>query len=129
WYAAIQTVLSEEADSKDTLIDIGLKLAARHGGGERAQVLADVSAALRQMQDSLGVINAEAVYHFYPQGRKTITQQRGTASTFDPDLLADILDGPHRELFAKIRTLTTEPEFRLATPEALSDYREMVLGW
>lgn len=129
WHAAIQTVLGEQADPNDTLIDIGLKLAAKHGGGERAQVLADVSAALRQMQDSLGVINAEAVYYFYPQGRKTITQQRATASTFDPDLLADILDGQHKALFAKIRTLTTEPEFRLTTPEALSDYREMVLGW
>src|SRR5690606_18248493 len=77
----------------------------------------------------LGFINRESVYRFYPKTRMTITQGRATKSSFDVDHMAQLLDGAHGELNARIKALLAGPGFEYANPDDLEAYREKVLYW
>lgn len=130
WLSEIQAVIdSDSPERSDTLIDIGLKLAAHHSDGKLSASLAGARAALHSMESNLGFINSETVFHFFPESRKTITEERSTRFTFSVESLADILDSPHGPLHRKIRTLLSEPEFTYADTEDLRIYREKVLEW
>lgn len=130
WLSEIQEVIEPTApDKKDTLVDIGIKLSRRHSNGKMSASLAGAREALHQMEDSLGFINNESVYHFYPEGRKTITQDRATTYTFSVDALAKILDGDHERIYKKVKTLLSEPEFKYFETGDLPAYREKVLEW
>ena len=91
WMTEIQQVRSQlSSDSKDSLVDIGVKLASLHSAS------ANVSSATRQslshIEDALGIISSEATFLFHPEQRKTITAQYGTQHTFDVDALNKILE-------------------------------------
>lgn len=130
WLAEIQKVIDRNAaDKNDSLVDIGIKLSAFHSNGETNISLSEARERLYQMEDALGFIDRESVYQFYSAGRKTITQERGTAHTFPVDTLANILDGEHGHLYLKIKTLLSEPEFRYIETDNLLVYREKVLEW
>jgi acyl-CoA oxidase len=128
WLVAIQEVLDpNDPDKNDSLVDIGLKLSERHSNGKVN--VSSAREALHEMEDTLGFINKESIFLFYPATRKTITQERRTAYTFDVDELAKILDGPHSNIYRKVKTLLSEPEFRYIDPDDLSVYRAKVLEW
>lgn len=129
WFAEIESVLNPESREKDSLIDIGIKLAAHHSGGGLNETVREAQTSLHKMEDTLGFINAESIFHFYPQRRQTITQGRGTELSFDVERLAELLDGPHRDLYRKVKTLLSEPEFRYIESDNLPAYREKVLEW
>ena len=130
WLEEIRGVLGpDNLEKKDSLIDIGLKLAEHHSGGKLPPSLKGAVESLHSMEDSLGFIHSESFFHFYPESRKTVTQQRRTADSFDPDRLADILDGPNKAIFAKVKSLLCEPEFRYTDASDLSAYREQVFVW
>lgn len=130
WLAEIKKVLDPAStDEKDSLIDIGFKLAELHNGGKLNNNLKDARESLHKMEDALGFINSESVFHFYPERRKTITQQRHTAYTFNIDTLSKILDGPHAAINNKIKKLLSDPEFKYIAADNLSNYREKVLQW
>ena len=130
WLSEIQAVIDAASPERsDTLIDIGLKLAALHSDGKLSPSLAGARAALYRMENNLGFINSESVFHFFPESRKTITQGRSTRFSFSIEAMAGILDSPHGHIFKKIKTLLSEPEFRYADPQDLAAYREKVLEW
>ncbi|MEX2235604.1 MAG: acyl-CoA dehydrogenase [Cyclobacteriaceae bacterium] len=130
WLAEIQTVVDPlSPDKKDSLVDIGLKLSKRHSGGKLIAALGGASEPLHKMENALGFINGESVYHFYPESRKTLTQQRGTKFTFDIEHMAGILDGPNKDIYKKVKKLLSEPEFKYPDTEDLPQYREKVLDW
>ncbi len=130
WLAEIRQVLDPSGVDRNTsLVDIGLKLAELHGGRASNGSIAAARESLHMMEESLGFINTESVFHFYPESRKTITQQRSTAATFDIDKLAAILDGEHDSLFKRVKTLLSEPEFTYLYTDDLRLYREKVFEW
>lgn len=130
WLEEIRRVLGpDNVEKKGSLINIGLKLAEYHSGGKLPPALKGAIESLHSMEDSLGFIHGESFFHFYPESRKTVTQQRRTAISFDADKLSDILDGPNKAIFAKVKSLLCEPEFRYTDPSDLSAYREQVLVW
>lgn len=129
WFSEIQTVLVAADEKKDSLIDLGLKLAARRSGDALSDSLRQATASLHRMEDSLGFINSESVFHFYPGSRKTITQQRGTELSFDIGRMGKVLDGDHGAIYQKIKTLLSDPEFTYCEDANLAVYREKVLGW
>jgi acyl-CoA oxidase len=130
WLAEIQTVLDAKApDQNDSLVDIGIKLANLHSHGHLNEAVANARESLHKMENALGFINNESVFHFYPESRKTITQERGTTFNFDIDRLASLLDGPNGDIYKKIKTLLSEPEFKYVGTEDLAAYREKVLEW
>ncbi len=130
WLREIRTVVDpEQPDTNDSLVDLGLKLVRHHTLDSGAQSLVEPQQMMEGMADSLGFINSESVFHFYPQSRKTITQQRGTISNFDVEAMTLLLDGTNRPIYEKVRTLLSEPEFQYMDAADLSAYRNKVLEW
>jgi acyl-CoA oxidase len=129
WLYEIKKVVSGSVDERQSLIDIGVKLAALNGNGKTLDTLQDARKSLQPVEDSLGLISTEAVYHFYPESRKTITQQQSTQYTFDVDALAKILDGDQAAIIKKVKTLLSDPAFRYLDTDNLAEYREKVLQW
>ena len=130
WLAEIRAVLSaDQTEGTDSLVDIGFNLVKHHSGTMPDGSLAGAREALHMIENTLGFINAESVYHFYPQRRKTITQERATAVTFDVSQLRNLLDGPNGKISAKVKKLLAEPEFRYIETEELTIYRQKVLDW
>jgi acyl-CoA oxidase len=128
WLEEIRAVLGPEGQpSRDSLIDIGIRLAQRHQGIDGA---ADsLRASLQPMEETLGLIAGESVFHFAPERRKTITQGHNTQQTFDTDTLARLLDGKQAPVIQKVKSLLSDPAFRYTDTDNLSDYREQVLTW
>jgi acyl-CoA oxidase len=129
WLSEIKKVVSGSADERQSLIDIGIKLATLNGNGKTLNTLQDARKSLQPVEDSLGLISTESVYHFYPESRKTITQQQSTQYTFDVDALAKILDGDQAAIIKKVKTLLSDPAFRYIDTDNLTEYREKVLQW
>lgn len=130
WLAEIRAVIDpEHTQSKDSLVDLGLKLVKLHSKGALASPLESARESLRDMESALGFINTESVFHFYPEHRSTITQQRGTTLSFKVGELAAILEGEHRDINNKIKDILSQPVFRYAEPASRAAYREQVLAW
>ena len=83
WLTEIRSVVDPENVEKQSLIDIGFKLAEVRADGKLSNSLRGARQSLRSMEDSLGFINGESVFHFYPESRQTITAQRGTEVNYD----------------------------------------------
>ncbi len=129
WLVEIKKVLSLTSTEKDGLVDIGIKLAMLKGGTDVPASSTQARASLQQMEDSLGLISRESVFHFYPESRTTITQQQNTQHTFNVDVLAKILDGSNESILNKVKTLLSDPEFKYIETDSLAVYREKVLHW
>jgi acyl-CoA oxidase len=128
WLDEIKKVLdATPSDTEEGLVDIGIKLARLHNEGK--DNLVGVRPHLQEIESSLGLISKESVFQFFPERRKTITQQQGTEGTFNVDQLAKILDGKNDEIIHKVKTILSNPQFKYLETEDLPLYREKVLQW
>jgi len=128
WLTEIQQVRSQlSADTKDSLVDIGIRLASLHSTSST------ISSATRQslthLEEVLGIISQEAAFLFHPEARKTITSQYSTQHTFDVTTLNRILEGRQSSTIKKVKAIISDPEFQYIDTDNLSDYREKVLHW
>lgn len=130
WLTEIRAVIDPaQAQEKDSLVDLGFKLVKLHSKAAVNGSLEAARESLRAMEGALGFINTESVFHFYPENRNTITQQRGTTFSFDVDELASLLEGEHRDINNKVRQILSQAEFRYTEPASRAAYRERVLAW
>jgi acyl-CoA oxidase len=130
WLDEIKKVLSPVVtDQKENLVDIGIKLGEFHTTNIIGSGLSQARESLARMEDTLGLISRESIFHFYPESRKTITQQQSTQHTFKVEMLSQLLDGPHANIIQKVKTVLSDPEFKYMETDNLSDYREKVLKW
>ena len=128
WREEIKKV-AEQSDSKESLVDLGLKLVVKHGNGTVSESLTKAKTSLNNIEQTLGFISHEATFNFQSTGRSTITSQQATKNTFDVDALAKLLDGPHADIIRKVKTIISDPEFKYVGPGDLAMYREKVLQW
>jgi acyl-CoA oxidase len=127
WHELIRKVIGPSTIEKhESLIQIGSRLAKEFNGSLKFQ---NTNGSLEEMEQALGLINKESFFYFYPESRKTITQEQGTHVTFNIDRLADVLDGEHKALIARVKTLLSDPAFAYPDPSNITDYREKVLQW
>lgn len=89
----------------------------------------EVRSSLVGVEETLGIIPQEVAYTFYPESRKTLTQAQGTQHTFNVDAMANMLEGKHANLIAKVKTILSDPEFAYLDTDSLSLQREKVLHW
>jgi acyl-CoA oxidase len=130
WLEEIKKVLNPKLPERnESLIDIGIKLAQLHQGAETTEALKNARHSLYAIENSLGLISKESIFHFYPEARQTITQQQSTQYTFDVDSLARLLDEPNGAVIKRVKTLLSDPEFKYSDTDNLSEYREKVLRW
>ena len=128
WYAEIQKVTGTKSpDKKESLVDIGIKLAELHSGA--TNTFSRSRSSLSQMEDTLGLISNEAVTSFYPGAQTTITEQHNTKQTFEVEALAKLLDGAQADTIRKVKTLLSDREFSYIDTDNLQEYREKVLKW
>ena len=128
WMEEIRKVTVTEG-SKDSLIDIGIKLAKLHANGSGTDTLTKAAKSLSQIEETLGVISRESTFAFLPETRRTLTQQQGTEYTFDITTMSKILDGQNAAIIKKVKTILSDPEFSRKETGDLSEYRETVLKW
>lgn len=130
WYNEIKKVLDPELPEKsDSLVETGIKLAKLHKGARTIEALKNALRSLYDIEDSLGLIGKEAIFHFYPGSRKTITQKQGTNPSFDVAKMTAMLDGDQASQIQKVKTLLSDPAFAYIDTDNLNIYREQVLRW
>ena len=117
------------ADKKESLIDIGIKVARRHANGTFEETLKKATKSLSEIEVTLGVISREAAYTFSPHLRETATSKQSTHANFNVSYLAELLDGPNGEIIKKVKTIISDRELARIQTGDLTEYREKVLQW
>jgi acyl-CoA oxidase len=124
WLQDIQRV-AERLPRSSGLTELSLAMGSTSALSESA--LTQFSDNLRQFEKELGLIGPEAVYLFYPEGRKTLTQELETKSSFSLDRLNQILNGDQHTFIAKLFTFLDHPDFDFHEELTKEDYRERIL--
>lgn len=127
WKTAISQV-ANGSQTRETLVNLGIKLASLQGDGSISQTLEQIRPSLSKIETTLGFISHEAIFNFQG-GHKTITSEQTTQRNFDVDELAKILDGDQADVIRKVKTLLSDPEFAYVGPGDLDLYRKQVLQW
>ncbi|HEY5825002.1 MAG TPA: acyl-CoA dehydrogenase family protein, partial [Cyclobacteriaceae bacterium] len=125
WLSEIRSVTDQSSNGKESLADLGLKLAAANGSKVKAE---EVKPSLLQLEASLGMISRESAFYFSNE-RGTQTEKHSTQHSFKIDKLADILDGDQKDIIQKVKILLSDPEFNYLDSDNLNEYREKVLQW
>ncbi len=112
-----------------TLVDLGIALAQLHGTASLVGILSLAKESLAGMDKTLGLIEGEVLFHFYPERRATVTEQHSTQQSFDIDTLSKILDGDQAEIIKKVKTIIADPQFAYLDTDNLFAYRQKVLHW
>jgi acyl-CoA oxidase len=125
WLDHIRTI---DIAPEEGLTDIGLKL-VRKQCGSIPEPVTQARQSLEAVEVQLGLIKRESIYTFYPEKRSTLTSQQNTQATFDPAILAALLDGDQRATIAKVKAIISDKLFAYPDTDNLTELREQVLTW
>ncbi|HNP78357.1 MAG: acyl-CoA dehydrogenase [Cyclobacteriaceae bacterium] len=129
WLSEIRNANERLGKTKASLIDLGIQLAQKKGAHLSNETLLTIQKELSSVESALGLIPGEAMFHFFPERRKTITQEFSTHSAFDVDRLAQLLDGDQAAIIRRVKTVISDPAFAYIETDNLTEYREKVLTW
>lgn len=127
WKTAIAQI-TQQSQTKETLANLGIRLASLQGNGTVSETLDKARPALTKIENILGFISHEAIFNFQA-GHKTITSEQSTQQNFDVAEMTRILDGDQAAIINKVKTLLSDPEFTYVGPGDLDLYRKQVLQW
>jgi acyl-CoA oxidase len=128
WREEISKVAGS-AEERNSLIDLGIKLATLHGNGKVSDLVTTAKPSLSGIEAVLGLIGHEAASAFQSGARKTVTSAQSTQQTFDVAAMTKLLDGANAGIIKKVKTIISDPEFKYVDPGNLDAYREKVLQW
>ncbi|WP_258104991.1 acyl-CoA dehydrogenase [Marinoscillum sp. MHG1-6] len=114
---------------KESLVDIGIKLAQIHAQNQSEEVLEKTREPLKDLVEAMGIISSESAFHLRSATRKTSTENQPTKNTFNVEVMADLLDGQNKDILTKVRTLLADEAFNFLETDNLKEYREQVLKW
>lgn len=126
WLAEIRKV-ELLPEKKESLIDIGIKLAKLHGNGRTESLLKQPG--LERLENSLGGISREAVFNFVTSSRTTAANIQATRKSFSVAKMTSVLDGADHTIITKVKTILSDPEFKRIETDNLLEYRTKVLHW
>jgi acyl-CoA oxidase len=127
WKTAI-TEVARQSQTKETLVNLGIRLASLQGNGALSETLDKARPTLAKIEGILGFISHEAIFNFQA-GHETITSEQTTQRNFDVAEMTRILDGDQAAIINKVKTLLSDPEFTYVDPGDLDLYRKQVLQW
>lgn len=127
WKTAITQIVNG-SKTRETLVNLGIKLASLQGDGTISNTLEKIRPSLAKIETTLGLISHEAIFNFQG-GHNTITSEQGTQHNFDVNELTKILDGDQADIIRKVKTLLSDPEFAYVDAGNLDLYRKQVLQW
>ena len=110
---------------KKSVVEIGMDLARLH----QAPDTEELKVPLLEIEEALGIISEESAYHLRSLQRTTTSELLSTAPGFDIDAMGDLLDGEHKEIIQRVKTVLTDPAFNYMDPDNLPAYRAKVLEW
>ncbi|MEM9391996.1 MAG: acyl-CoA dehydrogenase family protein, partial [Bacteroidota bacterium] len=130
WLAKLKEVEPELSDDdKHDLVAMGIQLAEFNGYSANTETRLKVKESLRKIEQALGIIGNEVNRFLLDNDDNTLTRNLGTHTTFDRQEMTDLLDGEHKALIQRVKTILTDPEFKYFEGEDHSKYREQVLIW
>ncbi|MEL6615805.1 MAG: acyl-CoA dehydrogenase family protein, partial [Bacteroidota bacterium] len=122
-----------------TLAELGCELAEMAGDSSGIVGTPEARQALHEIEAELGIVGREVVRDLVEREMVPASGdgQAGEAPeaprvppSFDVQALQTVVDGPHREIRDRVRSLLRDPAFRRPDPEIDDDdYRDVVLGW
>ncbi len=107
-----------------SLAELGLEMARLVG---EPAVHPEGAEALHEIEDVLGIVGHEASRELLEDRPEAPTADE--AASLDVAALVAMLDGPQAALRKKVRTLLSDPVFRLDADMNLAAFRERVLYW
>ena len=116
-------------ERRESLVDIGVRLATSKSNGSGNGPIARAAASLSGIEQSLGLISREAAFNFLAVSRNIFTEQQSTTYTFDVSTMRDILDGEDKKIINKVKIILSDASFARIDAGDLSAYREQVLQW
>ncbi|PIB34590.1 acyl-CoA oxidase [Reichenbachiella sp. 5M10] len=130
WLVEIRRIADQISPKMRTsLVDIGMKLAALNSDSQEEESIRKTRESLTQVEQALGVISNEAVYHLRSGHRETETSTQSTDQTFEVQVLAELLDGQDQEIIRRVKSVISRPDFAYLDTDNLAEYREQVLDW
>ncbi len=122
-----------------TLTELGCELARLAGDGDRVAPTPEARQALTEIEEALGLSTREVVRDLVerrlpPDDSASGDGQAGAPPqpppSFDVEAVRRVVDGPHRDIRDRVRSLLRDPAFKRPDPETPDDeYRDVVLGW
>ncbi len=126
WLEEIRQAIDHQ--EKPHLFDVGAELVKKHTNKDSFS-FSGLRSSFTQLEESIGIISHESVYSFFPERRKTITQEQATDSEIYVSALSDLLDGQNLEIIRKVKTILTDPSFAYLETDNLNEYRQKVFEW
>jgi acyl-CoA oxidase len=81
-----------------------------------------------KLQNDLGILGEEIICNFKTT-TKSITVNQQTESSFDIQILTDLLDGDQAPIINKVKSIIARPDFKLVTITDIGVYRQKVYDW
>lgn len=121
WKAEIQKGVQALPEAKD-IFDISVWLA------NNDKTIIDLQPVFTSLELNMGVSGEEAISQFRTF-ENTFTSIHHTASSFDTQKLARMLDGPYTDIIKRVKSIISRPEFAYETSTDIHVYREKVFEW
>ncbi|MEZ4417597.1 MAG: acyl-CoA dehydrogenase [Gemmatimonadota bacterium] len=118
---------SADGDRVDSLAELGLKTARALGAQLADWSEPEALAALRELEDLLGVAGGEAARALVSSPARPSLAEPGRAAAFDSAALNEFLDREHRQLRRTLLHRLATPEFRNDPETPRAEYRARVL--
>jgi acyl-CoA oxidase len=118
-----------DVDKNYSLLDIGLTVAEYHGASHKDNSFQITRASLVVLEEVLGVISSEAIYHFRSKSHQVKSIKSSEKAAFDTQKMVLLLDGDQHEIIKRVKTVISDPAFAYVDESNLEEYREQVLKW
>ncbi|MFP2932135.1 acyl-CoA dehydrogenase [Pyxidicoccus sp. 3LG] len=116
---------------QQSLAELGAQLAQVASGTDGLPApMPELSRALAQLEESLGISGREAVRSLLPSAVPAPARHGPTEPTsFDPEALRAVLDRKYPDARAKVRAWLAAPAFRYSDTHDTDRYRDQVFHW
>lgn len=129
WLSEIKKVSNQlPTELKTNLIGIGMKLAVLNDYTHDKQALDNAKKSLKEVEDALGIVGFESSKILFGSDQKTASEKLETQTSFDVDAMSLLLDGQHKDIIAKVKTIVSDSKFAYHD-EGSDGYRDQVFKW
>ncbi|MEM6633344.1 MAG: acyl-CoA dehydrogenase, partial [Bacteroidota bacterium] len=131
WLKLIREVaINFPPNSKNTLVDLGVQVAALgYGGKEKDTLPADALAALQEIEEALDVHDPGILEEMRMQLNRPDGDRKETSSILDVKGIQQVLDRDAPEIKRKMRLLFSEPSFEVVHIRDKDTHRDKVFNW
>ena len=121
WKTEIEKAIQAETSIK-SLFDLAVVLS------ENDKIIKKERIAFTKLEIELGIFGEEVIGNFKTT-TNTYTSKQQTSVSFDPEELAQILDGKQAPIIKQVKAVLSRPEFAYETSTDIAVYREKVYEW